>query len=176
MSIWLDLMRSRLQIIHSLLSAEGTLFVHIDAAYLPYITIMLDEIFGRINRMYLITFKQGTATGHKAIYPGCVTTTNFILMYAKDKNNWRPNKVYTKRGRDGRYGKFITNFLGSGTTIAVAHKMGRKFIGIEMGEQAYTHCKVRLDLTIDGKDASGITKAINWQGGAAIIFMNLRRR
>lgn len=338
MSIWLDLMRSRLQIMHSLLRAEGTLFVHIDDAYLPYLTILLDEIFGRINRMYLITFKQGAATGHKAINPGCVTTTNFILIYAKDKNKWNPNKVYTKRGRDDRYGKFITNidvsykdwniitlteafadyikedisttrkiikqnpmlleqfvienaksvirtarpdiksvgkeiqdkiveskekpneilylqrenspdmyfingerilfysnklrnidgewvsaeplttlwddilsnnlhneggvsfpkgkkpehlikrafeiatqpgdivldsFLGSGTTIAVAHKMGRKFIGIEMGEQAYTHCKLRLDLAIDGKDISGITKAVNWQGGGGYHFYEL---
>jgi len=288
--------------------------------------------------MYLITFKQGAATGHKAINPGCVTTTNFILMYAKDKNNWNPNKVYTKRGRDDRYGKFITNidepyknwniitlteafadymkediattrkiikhnpmlleqfvienaksvirtarpdiksvgkeiqnkiaeskeksdeilylqrenspdmyfingerilfysnklknidgewvsaeplttlwddilsnnlhneggvsfpkgkkpehlikrifeiatqpgdiildsFLGSGTTVAVAHKMGRKFIRIEMGEQAYTHCKVRLDSTIDGKDTSGITKAVNWQGGGGYHFYEL---
>lgn len=59
MSIWLSLMRSRLQILHTLLKDEGTLFVHIDDGYLPYITILLDEIFGRQNRLYLITFKQG---------------------------------------------------------------------------------------------------------------------
>ena len=45
----------------------------------------------------------------------------------------------------------LDSFLGSGTTCAVAHKMGRKYIGIEMGDHAYTHCKVRLDCyaTID---------------------------
>ena len=80
MSIWLDLMRSRLQIIHTLLKDDGTLFVHIDDQNLPYLTLLLDEIFGKQNRLYLITFKQGAATGHKAINPGCVTTTNFILM------------------------------------------------------------------------------------------------
>lgn len=78
MSIWLDLMRSRLQIIHTLLKDDGTLFVHIDDQNLPYLTLLLDEIFGKQNRLYLITFKQGAATGHKAINPGCVTTTNFI--------------------------------------------------------------------------------------------------
>lgn len=81
MSIWLDLMRSRLQIIHTLLKDDGTLFVHIDDQNLPYLTLLLDEIFGKQNRLYLITFKQGAATGHKAINPGCVTTTNFILMH-----------------------------------------------------------------------------------------------
>lgn len=109
MSIWLDLMRSRLQIIHTLLKNDGTLFVHIDDQNLPYLTLLLDEIFGKQNRLYLITFKQGAATGHKAINPGCVTTTNFILMYSKKKEFWNPNRVYTKRSRDDRYTKFITN-------------------------------------------------------------------
>ena len=110
MSIWLSLMRKRIELLHELLSDDGTLFVHIDDAYLPYITILLDEIFGRHNRLYLITFKQGAATGHKAINPGCVTTTNYIIMVAKDKTRWKPNKVYTKRmTRDTRYTKFITN-------------------------------------------------------------------
>lgn len=109
MSIWLSLMRSRLQILHTLLKDEGTLFVHIDDGYLPYITILLDEIFGRQNRLYLITFKQGAATGHKAINPGCVTTTNFVLIYSKKKGLWNPHRIYTKRGRDDRYTKFVTN-------------------------------------------------------------------
>lgn len=109
MSIWLDLMRSRIRILHALLRDDGTLFVHIDDQNLPYITLLLDEIFGKQNRLYLITFKQGAATGHKAINPGCVTTTNFILIYSKHKSSWNPHRVYTKRGRDDRYTKFITN-------------------------------------------------------------------
>lgn len=339
MSIWLSLMRKRIELLHELLSDDGTIFVHIDDAYLPYITILLDEVFGRQNRLYLITFKQGAATGHKAINPGCVTTTNYIIMVAKDKSLWKPNKVYTKRtSRDTRYTKFITNinspfsewniialieayanlkgialvdakkqvkenpalmdnfvmenaasvirtarpdmksvgkdiqekikesmsdqstiyylhrennpdmyfikgerilfykdklkeidgelvtaeplttlwddilsnnlhkeggvsfpkgkkpehlikrvleiasdeqdwfldsFLGSGTSIAVAHKMNRKYIGIEMGEQAYTHCKKRLDAVIADEDNSGITKVINWHGGGGYHFYEL---
>lgn len=336
MSIWLDLMRSRLQIIHTLLKDDGTLFVHIDDQNLPYLTLLLDEIFGKQNRLYLITFKQGAATGHKAINPGCVTTTNFILIYSKSKEHWHPNRLYTNRGsRDKRYGNFVTNindpfpswnlitlteafaeerklsikearafiksypeqmdqfvlehcesviqlvnpdynsvgaetramidesrnkpneilrqvrdgysdiyllngkriifyrdklkkvdgeyvpgeplttlwddllsnnlhneggvnfpkgkkpealikrcielssdlgdivldsFLGSGTTAAVAHKMKRRWIGIEMGKQAYTHCKPRIDDAIANNDASGITKSVDWQGGGGYRF------
>ena len=338
MSIWLDLMRDRLVLLHDLLCDEGTLFVHIDDANLAYITVLIDEIFGRSNRLYLITFKQGAATGHKAINPGCVTTTNYIIMVAKDKRLWNPNKVYTKRNRDTRYSKYIKNidspysqweiitlteafaiangitirdarkqiklnptllddfviknaasvirtarpdiksvgkeiqekvhessgnpdtvlylrregspdmyfikgerilfykdklknidgelisaeplttlwddilsnnlhneggvsfpkgkkpehlikrvlelatdendwfldsFLGSVTSIAVAHKMRRRYIGIEMGEQAYTHCKTRLDSIIDNTDSSGVTKAVGWEGGGGYHFYEL---
>ena len=339
MSIWLNMMRKRIELLHELLREDGTMFVHIDDAYLPYVTLLLDEVFGRQNRLYLITFKQGAATGHKAINPGCVTTTNYIVMVAKNKNLWNPNKVYTKRNtRDTRYTKFITNinapfnewhiitlmeaysesrkltvvkarkevrdnpelldkfvlenaasvirtarpdmksvgkeiqakikesmleqlsihylhrennpdmyfikgerilfykdklkeidgelvsaeplttlwddilsnnlhneggvsfpkgkkpehlikrvleiatdeedwfldsFLGSGTSVAVAHKMNRKYIGIEMGDQAYTHCKKRLDDVIANDDNSGITKSVNWQGGGGYHFYEL---
>ncbi len=337
-SIWLNMMRERLYLLKQLLSENGTIFVHIDDTYMGYLMVLMDEIFGRANKLYTITFKQGSATGHKAINPGCVTTTNFILMYAKDKANWKPNKIYTRRGRDERYGKFIINidlnyshwkivtlmegfadykkielkdarrlvqehpdlldkfviensdavaqivnpdinnvgseikeiikkskslpekifflhrendpdmyfingkrilfysnklkkidgemvtgeplttlwddllsnnlhneggvafpkgkkpeslikrileistdkgdvvldsFLGSGTTAAVAHKMGRYWIGIEMGTQAYSHCKARLDTVVDGKDVSGITKATAWTGGGGYKFYEL---
>ena len=67
----------------------------------------------------------------------------------------------------------LDSFLGSGTTAAVAHKMNRKYIGIEMGEQAYTHCKVRLDRVIDGTDQGGISKDTDWQGGGGYHFYEL---
>lgn len=67
----------------------------------------------------------------------------------------------------------LDSFLGSGTTAAVAHKLRRKWIGIEMGEQAYTHCKVRLDKVIDGSDQGGISKENNWQGGGGYHFYEL---
>jgi adenine-specific DNA-methyltransferase len=67
----------------------------------------------------------------------------------------------------------LDSFLGSGSTAAVAHKMGRKYIGIEMGEHAYTHCKVRLDKVIDGSDQGGISKAVEWQGGGGYKFFEL---
>lgn len=67
----------------------------------------------------------------------------------------------------------LDSFLGSGTTAAVAHKMGRRYIGIEMGDHAYTHCKVRLDKVIAGEDQGGITKAQHWQGGGGYRFYEL---
>ncbi len=67
----------------------------------------------------------------------------------------------------------LDSFLGSGTTAAVAHKMGRRYIGIEMGDHAYTHCKVRLDKVISGEDKGGITKSANWQGGGGYNFYEL---
>ena len=66
----------------------------------------------------------------------------------------------------------LDSFLGSGTTIAVAQKMKRRWIGVEMGNQAYTHCKVRLDKVVDGEDG-GISKAVNWQGGGGYHFYEL---
>lgn len=66
----------------------------------------------------------------------------------------------------------LDSFLGSGTTAAVAHKMNRKWIGIELGDHAYTHCKVRLDKVIDGEQG-GISKAVNWQGGGGYKFYEL---
>ncbi|MBU1627302.1 site-specific DNA-methyltransferase [bacterium] len=67
----------------------------------------------------------------------------------------------------------LDSFLGSGTTSAVANKMGRKWIGIEMGDHAYSHCKVRLDKVIDGSDQGGISKTVNWKGGGAYKFYEL---
>ena len=337
-SIWLSLMRDRLELLHRLLSNDGTLFVHIDDNELGYLIALLDSIFGRQNRLYVVSFKQGSATGHKSINPGCVTTTNFILIYARDKAAWNPNRVYTGRERDPRYGQFITNiddhyerwrfttlmkayaasqgiaekdarkmvkefpekldefvlsnaskvirsarpdydsvseaaremidkakddpskiyrlsredhsdmyfkagerilfyadklklvdgeyvageplttlwddilsnnlhneggvefpkgkkpealikrvldlttkpgdlvldsFAGSGTTGTVAHKMYRRWIMVELGEHAYTHCIPRLKSVIDGTDISGVTKAANWKGGGGFRYYRL---
>lgn len=66
----------------------------------------------------------------------------------------------------------LDSFLGSGTTAAVAHKMGRRYIGIELGDHCYTHCKPRLDRVIDGEQG-GISKAVNWYGGGGYKFYEL---
>lgn len=339
-SIWLNLMRDRLDILKRLLSDDGTLFVHIDDNELAYLIVILDEIFGRQNRVSVVTFKQGAATGHKSINPGVVSTSNFVLIYAKNKILWKPNRVFTARGeRDKRYGQFIENyddgyqnwqfqtlskafaahlgipekgikkvlgdeyesklsefvmnnamqvvrlarpdyksvssdaremidksnaskgvifrlkreshsdmyfvngerilfyadklkiidgefvagepltsiwddllsnnlhneggvdfpkskkpeglikrcldlstnpgdlvldsFGGSGTTCAVAHKMGRRWIVIELGEHCDTHIVPRMCKVIDGDDLSGVTKASNWKGGGGFRYYSL---
>lgn len=337
-SIWLSLLKHRLQCLHGLLSDDGTLFVHIDDNELGYLIVIADEIFGRKNRKFIATFKQGAATGHKSINPGVVPTTNFVLAYARNSSRWNPNRLYTARERDTRYTKFIRNidagfsnwgfrnlidafaeskkqtlkaarklakdnpqeldkfvldnakrvtrlarpdyksvgqnirdaidqsksspgqiikverqnfsdvyivngerilfysdklkeidgeyvsgeplttlwddllsnnlhkeggvsfpkgkkpehlikrcidlatirgdlvldsFLGSGTVAAVAQKMGRRWIGVELGEQAKSHCLPRLRRVVDGDDQDGISKAVNWKGGGGFRFYRL---
>ncbi|WP_010544213.1 site-specific DNA-methyltransferase [Sphingomonas elodea] len=66
----------------------------------------------------------------------------------------------------------LDSFLGSGTTAAVAHKMGRRWIGIEMGDHAETHCKPRLDKVIAGEQG-GISEAVGWTGGGGYRFYRL---
>jgi len=66
----------------------------------------------------------------------------------------------------------LDSFLGSGTTAAVAHKMGRRYIGIEMGEHARTHCVPRLQKVIDGEQG-GISETAGWTGGGGFRFYRL---
>ena len=66
----------------------------------------------------------------------------------------------------------LDSFLGSGTTAAVAHKMGRRWIGVELGDHCYTHCKPRMDMVIDGEQG-GISKAVGWHGGGGYKFYEL---
>jgi adenine-specific DNA-methyltransferase len=66
----------------------------------------------------------------------------------------------------------LDSFLGSGTTTAVAHKMGRRWIGIEMGDHAKTHCAVRMKKVVDGEQ-SGISKSVKWQGGGGFRYYEL---
>ena len=81
------------------------------------------------------------------------------------------NRIFSMTTVEGDY--VLDSFLGSGTTAAVAHKMNRKWIGVEMGEHVYSHCKVRLDRIIDGEDIGGITKSEEWQGGGGYHFYEL---
>lgn len=66
----------------------------------------------------------------------------------------------------------LDSFLGSGTTAAVAHKMGRQYIGIELGDHCYTHCLPRLKAVVDGEQG-GISEAVGWQGGGGFKFYEL---
>jgi adenine-specific DNA-methyltransferase len=91
------------------------------------------------------------------------------------KNGQKPEKllhqIFSTVTRENDY--ILDSFLGSGTTAAVSHKMNRKWIGIEMGEHAYTHSKKRLDDVISGADQSGISKLVDWSGGGGYKFYEL---
>lgn len=66
----------------------------------------------------------------------------------------------------------LDSFLGSGTTVAVAQKMNRRYIGIEMGDHAITHCVPRLKKVIEGEQG-GISEAVDWSGGGGFRFYRL---
>jgi adenine-specific DNA-methyltransferase len=69
----------------------------------------------------------------------------------------------------------LDSFLGSGTTAAVAHKMGRRYIGIEIGDHARTHCVLRLQKVIAGEQG-GVSQAVGWQGGGSFGFYTLDKQ
>lgn len=91
------------------------------------------------------------------------------------KNGKKPEKLiqrcFNYVANEGDF--VLDSFLGSGTTAAVAHKMNLKYIGVELGDQALTHCIDRLKNIIDNKDQTGITKSVNWKGGGGFKFYTL---
>lgn len=85
-----------------------------------------------------------------------------------EKLLWTILKHFTRPGA-----LVLDSFLGSGTTAAVAHKMGRRWIGIELGEHCHTHCRPRLMSVIDGQDSAGITETVGWKGGGGFRYYRL---
>ena len=307
-SLWLSLMRDRLDLLRRLLTQDGLFLCSIDATELFYAGVLLDEIFGRANRVELFTWKKSYGGGAKSRY--VVNQSEFIFCYAKEigslpplflppdekalkyykykdehyeargpyrlqplattSNDDRPNLRYPikymgqdvwpekqwqwseervksarvvngivfteKNGKvtvsykqylrdeegeerqtkptsiiDGFYtqhgtyesvdlfsqeNKFqfpkpegllqyllematnpgdwvLDSFAGSGTSGAVAHKMGRRWIMVELGEHCHTHIIPRLKKVIDGEDKGGITEAVDWKGGGGFRYYHL---
>ncbi|MCK9418145.1 MAG: site-specific DNA-methyltransferase [Nitrospirae bacterium] len=308
-SIWLSLMRDRLEIIRRLLSDDGSLWITIDDNEAHYLKVLCDEVFGRANYKTTITWQRKYSVSNN--YQGIATICDFVLVYAKSEkfqNNLLPrseestarynnpdndlrgpwkavdylnqatpekrrNLCYdivnpntgdvvknTKKawkydpdthrrhieenriwwGRDGRntvpavklflsevrdgmtphnwwpheevghtdeakkemiglYGArdvfdtpkperliqrvleistnpgdlVLDSFAGSGTTGAVAHKMGRRWIMVELGEHCHTHIIPRMKKVIDGQDPGGITEAVGWKGGGGFRYYRL---
>ena len=313
-SIWLSLMRDRLEIIRNLLSEDGSLWITIDDNEAHYLKVMCDEIFGRNNFMSNVIWEKADSPRMDAQFFS--TRHDHILVFAKNKTRFVINKISVneeglakhydkvdetgrpyylkplramggddsrearptlfflmtapdgshvfpirKDGSEGRwrwskdrtqsdkhliewiksrngwspyyriYGdvksfrppetiwthtdvgsnrtskaeiKTIFNdikafdtpkpekliqriislatnpndivldsFAGSGTTGAVAHKMGRRWIMIELGEHCHTHIIPRLKKVIDGEDQGGISKAVNWKGGGGFRYYHL---
>lgn len=108
-STWLTFMKNRLEIAHDFLKKDGAIFISIDDNEISYLNVLMDEIFGRDNFVACIAVKRGSVTGHKTINVGVVNVTEYVVIYAKDKNLWSPNKVYKPRDRNDRYDNFIMN-------------------------------------------------------------------
>lgn len=93
---------------------------------------------------------------------------SFPASKKPEKIVFRFLKMFTNEGD-----VILDSFLGSGTTAAVSHKMGRKWIGVELGEHAKTHCVPRLKNVVSGIDSGGITEMVNWKGGGGFKFYTL---
>lgn len=100
-----------------------------------------------------------------------IKALNFETLFDTPKPERLIERVLTLGSNPGDL--VLDSFLGSGTTAAVAQKMGRRYIGIELGEHAYTHCVPRLKMVTDGTDQGGISKAQNWKGGSGFKFYEL---
>lgn len=310
-SIWLGLMRDRLEIIKRLLAKDGSLWITIDDNEAHYLKVLCDEVFGRTNFVANVVWQKKYNIANDAIWLS--DSHDHILLYAKDKQTWRPNKlprteasnkgyknpdndprgpwmsdnytcnksaderpnlyypitnpntgeeIWPKRTAVWRYNQethannirenllywgvngtnstprlkrflnslrsdgrvcdtiwtyedvghtqdakkeqlvfnkddpfatpkpekllhrilsiattpgdlVLDSFAGSGTTGAVAHKMGRRWIMAELGEHCHTHIVPRLRKVIDGEDQGGISKAVNWKGGGGFRYYSL---
>ena len=92
-------------------------------------------------------------------------------VFATPKPERLIQRILTLASNEGDW--VLDSFLGSGTTAAVAHKMGRKWIGIELGEHCHTHCLPRLQKVADGTDQGGISKSVKWKGGGGFRYYYL---
>ena len=110
---WLAMMWPRLELLRELLAEDGSIWISIDQNELHYLAVICDEIFGRKNRINIITVKQSSVSGPKSINPGIVTISSYTLAYTKEKKRWKPNRVFRKREIDTRYNQYILNFEDS---------------------------------------------------------------
>ena len=114
--------------------------------------------------------KMTTLWKHGEIPKADIANEGGVYFPRSKKPEQLLKRIIEMSTKEGDY--VLDSFLGSGTTAATAHKMGRKWIGIEMGEHAYSHCQKRLCNVIDGEQ-TGISKSVNWHGGGGFKFYEL---
>lgn len=108
-SIWLDMMATRIRLLHNLLSDDGAIFIHLDDNELDYCKVLTDEIFGRKNFMNRITVDSRSPSAFSTVNPGMFKAAEYILFYAKDRNKLIENRLRTERTPDYAYDKYIEN-------------------------------------------------------------------
>ena len=106
-SIWLNLMKNRLEHMKNLLDPAGLLMIHLDDTELAYAKVLLDEIFGRNNYLNMISLTTNDPSGFKATSMSLFSTANYILIYAKDKACVILNKIYIRKKYDSAYSKVL---------------------------------------------------------------------
>lgn len=108
-STWLTFMKNRLTVAKDLLSNDGSIFISIDQNEIGYLLTLMNEIFGQENQKNIVTVKRSSVSGAKVINPGVVNVSEYLLIYSKNTNYWKPNKTYREKARDDRYNTFIKN-------------------------------------------------------------------
>lgn len=108
-SIWLGLMRDRLEIFKRLLTNDGVFFVHIDDKEMAYLKVVCDEVFGRNQFLNMIVAKTSDPSGHKTVNPSPYSQTEYVLMYAKERSSYKYEQIYVESSYDTGYGKVILN-------------------------------------------------------------------
>lgn len=108
-SVWLNLMRERIEILKNLLMDDGVFYVQIDDKEMAYLRIVCDEIFERRNFLNMIVVKTSDPSGHKTVNPSPYSQTEYILMYAKNRDKYKYETKYIEANYDTGYNKYITN-------------------------------------------------------------------
>ena len=108
-STWLTFMKNRLSVAKDLLREDGSIFISIDQNEVGHLIVLMNEIFGRENQKNIVTLKRSSVSGAKVINPGVVNVSEFLLIYSKNSNQWKPNKTFREKDRDQRYNNYIKN-------------------------------------------------------------------
>jgi adenine-specific DNA-methyltransferase len=100
-SIWLSLMRDRLEVIHKLLAEDGSLWITIDDNEAHYLKVMCDEIFGRFNFVANAVWQKKYTVANDSKWLS--ESHDHVLIYARNKENWRPYRLPRTEEMDARY-------------------------------------------------------------------------
>ena len=138
-----------------------------DGNNVPSIKRFLSEVKIGVTPMTLWTYEE---VGHNQDAKKESRVFNEKNVFETPKPEKLIERIITLGSNSGDL--ILDSFLGSGTTAAVAHKMGRRWIGIELGEHAKTHCYPRLKAVVDGEQG-GISKSVDWNGGGGFKFYDL---
>jgi adenine-specific DNA-methyltransferase len=106
-STWLTFMKNRLQAAYSLLNEKGAIYVHIDHHQLGYLIVLLDEVFGKENKVQVIAIKTASPAGFKTVNPGPIDVTEYILFYTKNKSKFEFKKGYVPVTYNANYNLYL---------------------------------------------------------------------
>lgn len=106
-STWLTFMKNRLEIAKELLKNSGGIFVQVDHHELGYVNVLMDEVFGKENKVQIISVKTASPAGFKTVNPGPIDVTEYILFYTKSKPNFKFKKSYVPVGYNKNYNLYL---------------------------------------------------------------------